>query len=253
MKVFAATMSRAGKYISVFCLLVALLCFKMAPVIANATPYVAFDFKTSQGDFGTSIDDTWTSLNFSAGITTINYDVEVTVPYVNRDISGGGFDSSESGIGDVVARGGYRLFSNESNDVSLYGSAAVKFPTADEDKGLGTGETDYGAYLTLSKYWTMTVLSVYSGYRVNGDPPGLDLNNVLSYGVGVSRFFTDNSVYVSLEGRQAIVDGADDPAELIGGMYHRLGQKYFLRGEVSAGLTDGSPDYGLSVGVVRLF
>ena len=47
-----------------------------------------------------------------------------------------------SGLGDIVARASYSLLQETSSAVGLDVGARVKFGTADEAEGLGTGETD---------------------------------------------------------------------------------------------------------------
>lgn len=218
--------------------------------VAHASNYVAFDVKHSSGNFGGDTTDSVSSLNFSAGTTTLTYDADLSIPIVSRDA---GDNGTESGIGDIVVRGGHRLLSSKNEDLLLFGSLAAKLATADENAGLGTGENDYGVYLDLYKYWQKQSLNLYGGYQFNGDPPGVDLNNVFSYGAGWSVFFTNSSLYLSLEGQQSAFSGLDDPLEFHTGAFHILSPAYLLRGEVYLGLSDGSADYGLSAGIVRVF
>ncbi len=96
-------------------------------------------------------------------------------------------------------------------------------------------------------------LSLYSGYRFNGDPAGIDLKDIFSYGASWSMYFTKSSFYLSLEGQQTAISGFEDPLAFHTGMYHILSPLYMLRGEVLVSLSDSSADYGLSFGVVRVF
>lgn len=57
-----------------------------------------------------------------------------------------GSSTTEMELGDVVLRAGAVLLAATSAGSSVNGSAAMKLPTADEAKGLGTGQTDYGAF-----------------------------------------------------------------------------------------------------------
>ncbi len=43
-----------------------------------------------------------------------------------------------------MAHGGLALIPEADNGLSLYGTLSVKFPTADDSKGLGTGEPAVG-------------------------------------------------------------------------------------------------------------
>ncbi|MGD8940695.1 MAG: hypothetical protein PVJ72_15015 [Gammaproteobacteria bacterium] len=233
-----------------FLFLLVAIALVMNGVVAQAAKYVAFDVKHSSGNFGGDLDNSVSSLNFSAGVTTYTYDADVTVPFVNLKTEG---SDAESGIGDIVVRGGHQLLSNQNKDLLLYGSLAAKLATADENAGLGTGENDYGIYLNLYKYWGQHGFSVYSGYRVNGDPAGIDLKDVFSYGAGWSMYHTKTSFYLSLEGQQTAISGLEDPLMFHTGMYHILSPLYMLRGEVLVGLSNSSADYGVSFGIVRVF
>ena len=80
-------------------------------------------------------------------------DVTLTVPYLDissdgvtfvggqvEPISGG---DSGSGLGDIILKGRYYAFEQDGPMpfIDLVGS--IKFPTADEDEGLGTGKADF--------------------------------------------------------------------------------------------------------------
>ena len=59
--------------------------------------------------------------------------------------------TTDSGLGDIILRGRYYLV-EESGFVPLVAiTGRVKLPTADADRGLGTGEFDEGAGLELTK------------------------------------------------------------------------------------------------------
>ena len=59
--------------------------------------------------------------------------------------------SSASGLGDVTASAGYALFASADHTFGLDLTGKVKFATADENKGLGTGKNDYGLALDTYK------------------------------------------------------------------------------------------------------
>ncbi|BAU49789.1 hypothetical protein SVA_3241 [Sulfurifustis variabilis] len=207
-------------------------------------------FKT--GDFGTPTDNDLYYLSPALGYVAPRYDLSVTVPYLSLTTETAGRSNTETGAGDVIARGGRELLP-EGGAVSLYGSLAVKLPTADEDKGLGTGKTDVGAFASLSRRLEGMRLSLLGGYIKVGDPPGVDLDDVLLYGVGFSGMRARTHLYGSLEGRTATVPGADDPLEINAGFFHPLNPRHWIKGTAFVGLTDGGPDWGMSLGFVQWF
>lgn len=238
--------------IPAFSLLIALL----LPGIAGAGDgrgYLEMRGGYTTGDFGTTVSSDLYSVSAVFGHVSSEADVSLTVPYLFLSTSGEGISRDDSGIGDLVARGGMRIVPEGRNGFSLSGSLSVKLPTADEDKGLGTGEADYGAFLSAHQRTPLAKVVLFAGYILTGDPSNTELNNVTAYGAGLSRVFQLTEVYVSFEGRRALFPGFDDPAELHAGMFHVLNKDYAVKGHGFAGLNDGGPDYGLDIGIVRWF
>lgn len=212
---------------------------------------VAGGYKT--GDFGTP---TRTNLFFvtpTLGYVSPTYDVSVAIPYLFLETSGSqaGMMNTESGVGDVILRGGRVLVPENKSGFSLDGSLALKLPTADEAKGLGTGETDYGAFLGIHQRLDSFKLSLLAGYIKVGDPPSIDYNDIYLYGIGLSRIFGSTELYTSFEGRRTVVPGAQNPQEVNAGFFHVLNADYAIKGGVFGGLNNGGPDFGLNLGIVR--
>lgn len=205
------------------------------------------------GDFGTPTRSNLYYLAPTLGYVAPRYDASVTVPYLSLTNETGSVSTTESGIGDIILRGGRVLVPEGESGLSLYGSLAVKLPTADEDKGLGTGETDYGAFLSLYKRIESIKLAFMGGYIITGDPSSFNYNDIYLYGVGVSKVFDRSDLFASLEGRRSAVPGADNPLELNFGFFHLLSKDYSLKGSTFFGLNDGGPDFGLGLGIVRWF
>ncbi|RMF75979.1 MAG: hypothetical protein D6738_02510 [Acidobacteria bacterium] len=157
---------------------------------------------------------------------------------------------SESGIGDARAGITVRLAGGGVSVHRLDGLAEVKIPLADEAKGLGTGEWDARFGLAWQyRFWTATGFAGV-GYSVLGDPPGFDLDDVADAWAGIETdpLGSGWALMGWLEGRQAVVDGADDAAS-VGVGVTRFGsrQRWRLLGRV--GLTDGAADWGLTLAV----
>lgn len=259
-----------------------LLCLLSAlpSVAAAAEPRfqarVSATFET--GDFGTGTTTNTLFVPFTLRYLGDRFDLRVTVPFIaqetsaavtliegiptqvipeDEDVDGRPAEAvkrTAAGLGDVVVKGRYYLTNDSGVVPAISPFGRVKFPTADEDKGLGTGELDYGFGVELDKKVGLVGLFADVGYTVRGDPPGIDLRNQVSYGGGLSYDFTRAVTgSVALEGRTAAVSGQDDPLDVFLDLAYRLTRATTLTGGVSFGLTDGSPDFGVTIGTSYKF
>lgn len=234
------------------------LCFALLSVLAaglaggqEGRPYFELNAGFRTGDFGTTTRSDLLYLAPTFGYAAPRYDYSVTVPYLSLTSRTAGGSTTQSGIGDTVVRGGREL--TAGTDWSLYGSLAVKLPTADETRGLGTGEADLGAFVTFGRDFDSVRLSLLGGTIQTGDPPGQTLTDLWLYGIGLATWAGATRLYGSIEGRTASVPGAPNPLEVYVGAMYPLSARQWLTGTAFAGLNDGGPRYGASVGFVHWF
>ncbi|NOY69143.1 MAG: hypothetical protein GXP53_06575 [Deltaproteobacteria bacterium] len=221
---------------------------------ANAgRAYLETETGFQSGDFGTTIDSSLFYVGTRLGFLTPDMDINVTVPYLYQTYKTGNVRETTSGIGDIVLRGSGYLVSETDGGFSLTGTLALKLPTADKNKGLGTGEADYGGFLTANQNLSDFTFSLMSGLIVVGDTKEEDFGNLFLYGVGVSRQFEQSELYLSLEGSQTMIMTTDNPLVLNLGFFHLLGYDYSLKGNLALGLSNGAADYGGDVSLVRFF
>lgn len=212
---------------------------------------VSAGYKT--GSFGTPFRSNLSYLSTGLGYATPVYDVSITIPYLflsNESQSG---TQNTSGIGDIIIRGDRVLVDEKSNGFSLDGALAAKLPTADDTKGLGTGEPDFGAFLSAHQKVAGVKLSLLGGYIIVGSPSNVTYNNVYLYGLGISKVLGFTELYASFEGRRNTVPGAQNPQEIHAGIFHVLNKDYAIKGNTFVGLNNGGPDFGFEAGVVRWF
>ena len=228
-----------------------------------------------QGDYGTGTTTKIYYVPIWANFESGNLDLKLTVPYIsvegpagtlasegmligNRVIgltrsggstSGGGV-SRNSGIGDVWAKASYRFRgAGGVPDISPY--FKIKFGTASYSEGLGTGKNDYEPGIGLE--WTAgpnLVPFVDFGYRFVGSPAGLDLSNAATYDGGI-MYRVDQSSYVTgmFSGRQSIEPGFPDAADLLVAWNYYTAPGNGFQVFFDKGLSNGSPDYGVGVGL----
>jgi hypothetical protein len=88
-----------------------------------------------------------------------------------------------AGVGDVLLAAKARLPLMPFG-LALSIAPSLKIPTADEERGLGTGAVDGSVVLIATKAFTETQkLHVNVGYTVVGKVPGLKLQDVLRIGI----------------------------------------------------------------------
>ncbi|HSV98800.1 MAG TPA: transporter [Sedimentisphaerales bacterium] len=188
-------------------------------------------------------------------------DVTVTVPYLNvssdgatvvdgavEPVEGGG---SGSGLGDVVLKGRYYAVEQHGWIPFIDLVASVKIPTADEDKGLGTGELDFTGMVELAyrlgdSGWTALA---EAGYTFVGEPSDMEVDNRFLYGVGLA-YELDPQTTVSgyLDGRTAIFRGNEDALSILLIGEYKYRPQSSLTALLEIGLTNGSPDVGITLG-----
>jgi hypothetical protein len=150
------------------------------------------------------------------------------------------------GLGDIVASATYKTVTDPGAPLLLDLGAKIKFGTADEGEGLGTGKNDYSVQADVVKPVGPVSAFAMLGYRWYGDPPGLELRNAFFGSVGAAwRDGSGTTLGASYDFRQPTVDGGARVSEVILFFAHPLGpqwraQLYFIRG-----FTDASPDAGV--------
>lgn len=220
---------------------------------AAGDAYASLSAKFSEGDFGTAVNYELYSLIPEFGYINSEYDLSASLPLQRLRVSGGGLSSTDSGIGDAVLRAGRRLSGNVESGFSLTGALTIKLATGDENKGLGTGGTDVGASLSGSKKIGAYTYTALVGYTEVGEPSGVSYDNVVTYGIGANRSFSHTNVFIALQGQTSAVPDGTAPLEFDVGFFHILSQDYVVITHAFIGLSDGSPNDGITLGVVRWF
>lgn len=215
--------------------------------------YLELSSGFKSGDFGTTVRSDLYYVAPAGGYVATDYDVSATVPFLRLTTEGPGTAGAESGLGDIVLRGGRILSADAAGDFSLYGALALKLPTADEARGLGTGETDLGAFLSARRALGRLRFNVQGGYIKTGLAHMGGLRDVLLYGAGLSTVAGRGHAHVSLDGRTPLVHGARSPLEISAGGLYPLGDRYWVKGSAFGGLNEGGPAFGVGIGVVRVF
>ena len=159
--------------------------------------------------------------------------------------------TTNSGLGDMLLKGSYYVLKEDYKEgLDLFAVAKIKLPTADEKKGLGTGEFDEGVGIEFGKQlgpdWSVFVDAYYT---LIGDPKGVDLKNRFSFDAGVSaRVNSTLSASVFYSQDSALIEGLTAERTISAALDYELTREIHLFGGGSVGLTGTSQDYGINAG-----
>jgi hypothetical protein len=263
-------------------LAVVLVLLAVAPALAEEDrPWWALStsFNYSIGDYGTGKDTSLIYVPFTLGVSPLErLTVSLTVPYIWQNtqtvtVTGGGVavrknqknqlntptqsnvTRTEDGLGDLLLKGSFIVLPEQTWAPEIAPYVKIKFPTADDSRGLGTGEFDETLGVDLSKrFFDRWFGYVTLSYTFIGSPPGENLRNTFGWSVGAAyAVLQPLSVFAFVDGNTAIAHGQADPVELRVGAEYKLFKALKLTGSVTRGLTDGAADWGVSAGLALRF
>lgn len=164
--------------------------------------------------------------------------------------TGGDTSTAAAGAGDLVASAGYRLFSSDDRSFGIVVTGKIKFGTADVNKGLGTGENDYGVsldtYKALGK-WTPFGGIGWTNYTSS---PYIRLDNAIHANAGMDYRLADkDNLGVAYNYRQRIAAGGASQSEVTAYWAHKFNPRLRLQGQATGGMTNGSPDWGVGTSI----
>ena len=157
---------------------------------------------------------------------------------------------THSGLGDMIIKGEYALKEADETWPWIDVFAKLKLPTADDDKGLGTGEADFGIGLESVKRLQDDYLAFFDiAYTVIGDPSGVDYDNRWMISPGIGRYYTPDFMLAAFyEWRNAIGSG-DDPHGVSFLAYHKWRPNLNGYAMLDFGLSNGAADVGFIAGL----
>lgn len=221
------------------------------------TASAGLDYST--GEYGSGVETTILSLPLVVKYETGDFTLKASLPWLSvkapegsglgpdgRPVEGGaGSRDTEEGMGDLVTSLAWAAYDNARTGIAVDLTGKIKWGTADENKGLGTGENDYTVQADVYKTIDKTALFATLGYKVYGDPVGVDFKNVAYGGVGVSRRLSDrSSAGLTWDYRPKVTDHGEPTNELTAFMTRKFGDARKLQFYLVKGFSDGSPDWG---------
>lgn len=235
---------------------------------------VGFDY--SSGNYGGSSTTKILSIPLTGSYETGPWLFKLTLPYLRvtgpgdvvpgvgrqSDGSGGGAGggagqsttTTESGLGDLAGAATYNLVPGSRDRPWIDITGKIKLGTANETRGLGTGEHDFSAQVDVYQAFGQITGFAHVGYSILGDSAALPLRNVFYGGAGGSLQFQPRvSGGLMLNMREATSAFSEEQLELTAFANLKLDDPWRLQGYVVRGLADGSPDWAIGAQVSRPF
>lgn len=196
-------------------------------------------------------------------------EVSLSLPYVIRN--GGGVTAGENvatstrtipkradGIGDTVLKGKYYWLEETDWRPIVDLIAKVKFPTANDDRGLGTGKYDFGLGTSFLKRFGKVIGLFDADLVLRQRPTDSSIKRARGdYSLGAGYLFTSKmSGYLFLDGStktSKTQKTSDSPLELILAGTYKHSKDLSFNGYALKGFTNGSPEFGGSLGVTKYF
>jgi len=243
-------------------ILLGALCVPFTSAIANddVKVKVSTGFDYSKGDYGHSQDTEIWYYPITAKATSGNWTAKVTVPYIRIKgpgavVGGGGGGviqsgtsnvTTESGLGDIVAGLTY-TYDLRQYDALIDLTGKVKLPTANENRGLGTGEADYTAKVDVTKFLGKAYLFAGAGRKFVGSSTQFQLNDIWLANVGTGyQISPKTGIGISYDYREAAGTGKN-PSEATAYLTYKLTPDLSLQAYGVAGFSDGSPNKGIGM------
>lgn len=222
----------------------------------------------SSGEYGTTTTTRITTVEATARYEAGPWVYRATVPFLRvegntnvipgigraRGSSAGTRTGTASGLGDIVAAATYSAYYNPASTLGMDLTGKIKFGTADESEGLGTGENDVAFLVDL--YRTFGRITGFGGvgYHVMGDSPALPLENGWSANLGATYKLDErDSIGAMIEGRERVAPGGSRTRELIAFWTRKVERSWRAHAYGLIGLEEGSPDWGLGLSLARPF
>lgn len=225
---------------------------------------MTYSFDSLSGKFGQSTETKARSFTLGATLLGEGHRASLFVPYISLEGPGtlvagtvtgntGPTRRSEQGLGDIVATYTKDLVGGiQTKGFALSATGLVKIATGNEDKGLGTGKTDYGVQADLAyRFNNGFGLSAVLGRQYYGDTPQLRLQDGNYSTVGVN-FPLGNALFVNVNTseRDALLVGTPTRKERAISAVYALSLNTAIQIGFTKGQSTASPNDVFSISYV---
>lgn len=239
------------------------MCLSSVSRADDAKYSLAVGYDQSTGEYGSAETTKMKFVPVTGKIERSNWTIKVTVPWLEIDGPGSliadgeivaGPNTARSGLGDTTVSFSYLFFPRRKGGAFFEITGKVKAPTADETKGLGTGEIDYTSMLSVYQPLGKGMVFGDVGYRVRGKSDLFTLEDGLLGSAGASyKFSPKASAGVIYSVRESATGSSEDPMDIMPYASIKTGDMWSMTIYGTFGLSDNSPDTGIGVSMKRTF
>lgn len=191
-----------------------------------------------------------TALNTGIIWKRLDFGIEVPYLWLRPDE-----EENADGFGDLEARFKFRFYDETEKIPALAVKIGVKTETGDANKDLGTGKVDFMVDFIAEKGVGRLTLYGNAGYNYRGDPAEEEEYDLVNLSVA-GQFEVNEKFFLIAEISAEIATediDEDNPVEALLGARYKLPTETLLSAAVTAGLTDGAPDYKVTAGLTHEF
>lgn len=231
-------------------------------------------FDSSRGNYGTRFLSREDSISTTLSYDTDNYGFGLTIPYLSQTGPAGTIAGRvrirrqlrfvaitpivcAAGLGDIEGSLTRYLINQPDAGLSFDVKGTIKFATASQSKGLGTGKNDYSLAMELTKAAGSFTAMGTLGYSILGSPgnvvisgirQNIRLNNVYFAQLdGAYEMANRTKVGATLNMGQATSEGAFEQRDLTLYVDFSASRSTKMRVYGLMGLAHGSPDSGAGI------
>lgn len=163
--------------------------------------------------------------------------------------------NSESGMGDLTLSAKWQFLSETTWLPRQAIVPQVKFPTANKERGLGSGKIDYDVKWIASKSFTEKMGGhVNAGYSFIGEPAGKDVGDIIHYGVALDYKITDPLQWVGeIYAEKELMSGTDQIIMCNTGLRWRAAEGLVFDAAAGSHISSAGPDITATAGLTWEF
>jgi hypothetical protein len=253
----------------IFFILLTALSFSSQSFSASKNGRVSLSTGTTytSGDYGSHKTTEILYIPVSLKYKQDKWTFKLTVPYIEktgpeniiRDIGQVGQtvvsrQGTHDGLGDIIFSAGYRLFYFPEPKILIDIKGKIKFGTADESKGLGTGENDFSTGLGLYKLVGDFTPYMTFGRKFYGESSSIKLDDVFYGSTGLTyKASKKTSIGIDLYLKQKTASSRTSTQQLSAFLNYKLDRNIKLQSYLIKGLSENTPDIGAGFSVSYLF